>query len=253
MRVDAHAALTTQACPARLDSRPVSPDPAALRALHEDEHLLVLNKPAGLLSVPGRGDDKQDCLSARAQQRWPDALVVHRLDMATSGLILMARSPTVQRTLGDAFAARQVWKRYEAIVDGALDGTHWQTIDLPLMPDWPNRPLQKVDAAGKPSLTRWRTLRSIPHARATHVLLEPQTGRSHQLRVHMAALGHAILGDALYGDERVAAAAPRLLLHATVLQLRHPVTGVALRIESPAPFAPAQDEAGVEVLRPPVP
>lgn len=242
--------------PVRLDCHPVTPEPTALRALHEDEHLLVFDKPAGLLSVPGRGEDKQDCLSARAQRRWPDALVVHRLDMATSGLILMARSLAVQRMLSEAFAARQVWKRYEAVIDGALESSHWQTIDLPLMADWPNRPLQKVDAAGKPSLTRWRTLQRLqgPQGRTTtHVLLEPQTGRSHQLRVHMAALGHAILGDALYGGAQVAAAAPRLLLHATVLQLRHPVTGQALRIESPAPFAPAPQDAGEEGLRPPAP
>ncbi|RDI23593.1 ribosomal large subunit pseudouridine synthase A [Pseudacidovorax intermedius] len=231
----------------------MSQDPAALHALYEDEHLMVLDKPAGLLSVPGRGEDKQDCLSARAQQRWPDALVVHRLDMATSGLILMARSLAVQRMLGEAFASRQVWKRYEAIVDGALESKHWQTIDLPLMADWPNRPLQKVDAAGKPSLTRWRTLQWLPERAGTHVLLEPQTGRSHQLRVHMAALGHPILGDALYGNARVAAAAPRLLLHATVLQLRHPMTGEALRIESTAPFAPDPQDAGEEDLRPPAP
>lgn len=235
----------------------MSSDPAALRALHEDEHLLVLDKPAGLLSVPGRGEGKQDCLSTRAQRRWPDALVVHRLDMATSGLILMARSLAVQRTLSEAFAARQVWKRYEAIVDGVLDARHWQTIDLPLIADWPNRPLQKVDAAGKPSLTRWRTLQALPDLAATHVLLEPQTGRSHQLRVHMAALGHSILGDTLYGNERVACAAPRLLLHATVLQLRHPVTGAALRLQSPAPFAPPHDEDQnedqTEGPRPPAP
>lgn len=232
-------------------------DAGAVRALHEDAHLLVLDKPAGLLSVPGRGADKQDCLSARAQARWPDALVVHRLDMATSGLILMARSLDVQRALSEAFASRQVWKRYEAIVEGPLDAEHWQTIDLPLMADWPNRPLQKVDPAGKPSMTRWRTLQPLPDRHATHVLLAPETGRSHQLRVHMAALGHPILGDALYGDARVAGAAPRLLLHATVLQLRHPVTGEALRVESPAPFAPAQNAGtapgAAEGLRPPAP
>lgn len=227
--------------------------PATIDALYEDEHLLVFDKPAGLLSVPGRGEDKQDCLSARAQRRWLDALVVHRLDMATSGLILMARGLAVQRLLSEAFASRQVWKRYEAIVDGALESRHWQTIDLPLMADWPNRPLQKVDAAGKPSFTRWRTLQWLPQHAGSHVLLEPQTGRSHQLRVHMAALGHPILGDGLYGDARVAAAAPRLLLHATVLQLRHPVTGEALRIESTAPFAPDPQDAGEEGLRPPAP
>jgi tRNA pseudouridine32 synthase/23S rRNA pseudouridine746 synthase len=209
------------------------------RLVHEDADLLVLDKPAGLLCVPGRGDDKQDCLSARVQARWPGALVVHRLDMATSGLVLMARSPEVQRALGDAFAQRQVWKRYEAVVDGLAQGKGWSVIDAPMMADWPRRPLQKIDDAGKPSVTRWRTLEAWPERGergSTRLLLEPQTGRSHQLRLHLAHIGHSILGDALYGDARVQAMAPRLLLHATVLQFRHPATGAALRFESPAPF-----------------
>lgn len=209
----------------------------ALTVVHEDAHLLVLDKPAGLLCVPGRGEDKQDCLSARAAARWPDARVVHRLDMATSGLVLMARSPEVQRALGDAFAAQRVWKRYEAVVDGVLDESpHWSVIDAALMADWPRRPLQKIDPAGKPSLTRWRVLAPLPSMRASRLLLEPRTGRTHQLRVHLASIGHAILGDALYGDEDNQRRAPRLMLHATVLQLRHPVTGAAVRFESPSPF-----------------
>ena len=126
-----------------------------LRPVHEDAHLLVLEKPAGLLCVPGRGEDKQDCLSARAQRQWPDALIVHRLDMATSGLVLMARGLEMQRALGDAFATRRVDKRYEAVVDGLLPvDAEWARIDAPLMADWPRRPLQKIDPAGKPSLTR---------------------------------------------------------------------------------------------------
>lgn len=208
-----------------------------LPALYEDAHLLVLDKPAGLLCVPGRGEDKQDCLSARAQQRWPDALVVHRLDMATSGLVLMARSLPVQRALGDAFAAQEVWKRYEAVVDGVIESDAWSVIDAPLAADWPNRPRQKVDPKGKPSMTRWRVLRALPAQRATHLLLEPRTGRTHQLRVHLASIGHPILGDALYGCDDVAARTPRLMLHASVLQFRHPVTGEALRVESAVPFA----------------
>ena len=208
-----------------------------LHALYEDAHLLVLDKPAGLLCVPGRGEDKQDCLSARALRRWPDALVVHRLDMATSGLVLMARSLAVQRALGDAFAGQAIWKRYEALVDGAIDGDAWSVIDAPLAADWPNRPRQKVDPAGKPSITRWRVLRSLPAQHATHLLLEPRTGRTHQLRVHLASIGHPILGDALYASDDVAARTPRLMLHASVLQFRHPVTSDALRIESAVPFA----------------
>jgi tRNA pseudouridine32 synthase/23S rRNA pseudouridine746 synthase len=210
--------------------------------IHEDVHLLVLNKPAGLLCVPGRGEDKQDCLSARAMRRWPDALIVHRLDMATSGLVLMARGAAMQRALGDAFAERRVHKRYEAIVDGALPvKDEWSIIDAPLMADWPNRPLQKVDPAGKPSLTRWRALSSASatggRAEATHLLLEPLTGRSHQLRVHLLSIGHPILGDALYGNAAVQARAPRLLLHASELGFVHPVTQQALCLQSPPDFS----------------
>ena len=213
----------------------------AIDLVHEDAHLLVLNKPAGLLCVPGRGEDKQDCLSARAMRRWPDALIVHRLDMATSGLVLMARGAAMQRALGDAFANRVMHKRYEAIVDGAMPvRDEWSVIDAPLMADWPRRPLQKVDPAGKPSLTRWRALSSTinEETAATHVLLEPLTGRSHQLRVHLLSVGHPILGDALYGSAEVQARAPRLLLHASELGFVHPATQQMLRFQSQADFAP---------------
>ena len=216
-------------------------------ALYQDDDLLVLDKPAGLLSVPGRGDDKQDCLAARAQQTWRDALVVHRLDMATSGLMLMARSPDMQRRLGDAFAQRRVGKRYLAVVEGRLAAPPqgWGLIDLPIAPDWPNRPLRVIDALhGKPSATHWRVLPDDErwHAFAdaasratpcTRLELEPLTGRSHQLRVHLKALGHAILGDPLYG---AALRAQRLLLHAWRLELAHPRSGATMRFESPAPF-----------------
>ncbi|CAN7339023.1 RluA family pseudouridine synthase [Variovorax sp. LjRoot84] len=211
----------------------------SLRVIHEDSHLLVLDKPAGLLCVPGRGEDKQDCLSARALQRWPDALVVHRLDMATSGLVLMARSPAMQRALGDAFAQRRMRKRYEAIVDGLLPLTdEWALIDAPLAADWPRRPLQKIDPeSGKPSQTRWRVKRLLPERHASHLWLEPLTGRSHQLRVHLLSIGHPILGDALYGSEEVRQRAPRLLLHASALEFMHPADGRVRRFESPPPFA----------------
>ncbi|MEJ1166045.1 RluA family pseudouridine synthase [Variovorax sp. CCNWLW186] len=213
----------------------------AIDLVHEDAHLLVLNKPAGLLCVPGRGEDKQDCLSARAMRRWPDALIVHRLDMATSGLVLMARGAAMQRALGDAFANRVMHKRYEAIVDGAMPvRDEWSVIDAPLMADWPRRPLQKVDPAGKPSVTRWRALSSTINEKtaATHVLLEPLTGRSHQLRVHLLSIGHPILGDALYGSAEVQARAPRLLLHASELGFVHPATQQMLRFQSQPDFAP---------------
>ncbi|MET3380787.1 RluA family pseudouridine synthase [Variovorax paradoxus] len=200
--------------------------PPLLQPVHEDPHLLVLDKPAGLLCVPGRGEDKQDCLSARAMRQWPDALIVHRLDMATSGLVVMARGIEMQRALSAAFAERRVHKRYEAIVDGAMPLLEdWSLIDAPLMADWPRRPLQKTDPAGKPSVTRWKAISLLPgEPAATHVLLEPLTGRSHQLRVHLLSIGHPILGDALYGDAALRARAPRLLLHASELGFVHPVT-----------------------------
>ncbi|MFT3777625.1 MAG: RluA family pseudouridine synthase [Ottowia sp.] len=203
---------------------------------YEDAHLLALVKPAGLLAVPGRGEDKADCLSRRAQARWPDARVVHRLDQATSGLMLLARGAEMQRRLSAAFAERRVRKRYEALVhgrpDAPADGDGWAEIDLPLLIDWPNRPRSKVDLAlGKPSRTRWRPLERDEGT--TRLALEPVTGRSHQLRVHLHAIGHPIVGDALYGTPD---GAPRLMLHATALRLAHPATGEALALQSAAPF-----------------
>ncbi len=267
-----------------------------LNVVHADEHLLVLDKPAGLLCVPGRGPDKADCLSARAQALYPDALIVHRLDMATSGLVVFALNDLVQRQLSQAFAERQVHKQYQALVAGTLQEggsqllgtelatgrdpvvaslgaelstassppmlstpdaspapntphaphTHhaphapgWQAIDWPLIIDWPNRPRSKVDLeTGKPSLTLWRTLahelwQGLP---VTRVALRPETGRTHQLRVHMQALAHPIMGDRLYAPIPLAHAAPRLLLHAQHLQLHHPVTDKLLRLEAALPF-----------------
>jgi len=216
---------------------------AELAVLYADESLLVLDKPAGLLSVPGRGEDKQDCLSTRAQALYADALVVHRLDMATSGLMVMARGVAAQRSLNAAFAMRAVSKRYIAVVDGHLvsppdaSGTPWGVIDLPIIVDWPNRPRRIIDPqSGKPSVTRWRVLSHNAPDGTTRVELEPVTGRSHQLRVHLLALGHPIVGDALYASPRVQAMAPRLLLHACSLELSHPVTAQPMRFVSPAPF-----------------
>lgn len=205
-----------------------------LAVVHADAFLLVLDKPSGLLSVPGRGPDKADCLAARAQAQYPDALVVHRLDMDTSGLMLMARGAAMQRALSKAFVARAVTKRYVAVVAGrlAMQEGDWGTIDLPLICDWPNRPRQIVDhARGKPSVTRWRVLGY--DGETTRVELEPVTGRSHQLRVHLAALGYPILGDPLYGD---AARSSRLLLHASALRLAHPASGAECAFDSPPPF-----------------
>ncbi len=212
---------------------------APLSVLHADEACVVTDKPAGLLSVPGRGPDKQDCLARRMQAVWPDARVVHRLDMATSGVWLMARGPDMQRAFSRAFEQQAVDKRYVAVVAGRVtppasaDG--WGEIALPLAADWPNRPLQKVDPErGRPSLTRWRILQAGPDR--TRLELAPRTGRSHQLRVHLQALGHPILGDALYAPPQVQAMAPRLLLHACVLRLIHPATGQPLEIRCEAPF-----------------
>lgn len=216
--------------------------PAGLTVLHADEALLALDKPAGLLSVPGRGADKQDCLSARVQRLYPDALIVHRLDMATSGLLLMARGADMQRRLSMAFEARTVHKRYVAVVAGHVrspGGDDWDEINLPLLTDWPNRPLQKVDATGKPSLTRWRVLAHEEDAEGraqTRLELEPVTGRSHQLRVHLQAIGHPILGDALYAAAAEQARSPRLLLHASAIALPHPLSGALLQLECSAPF-----------------
>jgi tRNA pseudouridine32 synthase/23S rRNA pseudouridine746 synthase len=214
---------------------------AAVPVVYADDQLLVLDKPAGLLSVPGRGADKADCLAARVQARYGDALVVHRLDMATSGLILMARGPQMQRRLSLAFAQREVSKRYEAVVAGRLESAAaqdgWSAIDLPIAADWPNRPLRIIDTErGQPSVTHWRAMAYDGATAATRVELEPVTGRSHQLRVHLKALGHPILGDALYAPPRIAGAAPRLLLHACGLSLFHPLTGTPLVFASPAPF-----------------
>ncbi len=204
---------------------------------YRDAHLLVAEKPAGLLCVPGRGPERADCLWARVQAKWPDARVVHRLDMATSGLVALARGPAAQRALSLAFEQRRVRKRYEAVVWGLPQADGGQ-IELPLVVDWPNRPRQVVDLAnGKPALTRWHVLSRDPAAGTARLALEPVTGRSHQLRVHLAALGHAIVGDELYAPPAAHAASPRLLLHACALDLPSPLArGLRLCFASVAPF-----------------
>lgn len=230
---------STNSAPPCKNCSPRHPDLSELAVVFVDDALLVLDKPAGLLSVPGRGEDKQDCLSRRAQQLYPDALVVHRLDMATSGLLVMARGAAAQRILNDAFAAREVQKRYEAVVDGVIEAQNnaWQLIDLPIFLDWPNRPKRIIDAQqGKPSSTRWQVLATDPISGTTRVALEPITGRSHQLRVHLHAIGHAILGDQLYASPDVVAKCNRLLLHACALELAHPADQRRLRFVSRTPF-----------------
>lgn len=204
--------------------------------LHCDTQLVVADKPAGLPTVPGRPVELHDCLWHRVRALVADALVVHRLDMATSGLVLFARGIDVQRALSRAFAQRRVEKTYEAVVAGELPGDFGE-IDLPLSADWPNRPRQKVDPQrGKPSVTRWRVLpRETPQG-TTRLELQPRTGRSHQLRVHLAALGHPILGDRLYAPPSAADGASRLMLHARALAFAHPADGEPMRFESPTPF-----------------
>jgi tRNA pseudouridine32 synthase/23S rRNA pseudouridine746 synthase len=204
--------------------------------LHLDDHCIVAEKPAGLLSVPGRGEHNRDCLANRLRARFDDALVVHRLDMATSGLIVFARGLDAQRRLSASFAQREVVKTYVAIVAGSVAADHG-TIDLPLIADWPNRPKQVVDERnGKPALTRYRVLARDPTCGTTRVELSPVSGRSHQLRVHLQALGHPIVGDMLYATPAVQAGADRLLLHAAVLRFAHPASGAPIAIESAVPF-----------------
>ncbi len=206
--------------------------------LYADGALVVLEKPAGLLSVPGRGADKQDCLSTRVQGVLPDALIVHRLDMATSGLMLMARNNSAQLQLNRMFAERSIHKRYVALVHGLPGevGGGWTEIDLPIALDWEHRPRRTVNLeSGKASLTRWRVLARHGAGQFTRLELEPVTGRSHQLRVHLQAIGHPILGDALYG-QAPPPGCTRMMLHASQLDLLHPVTGAALHFSSAADF-----------------
>lgn len=192
-----------------------------LSVVYEDTALLVLDKPSGLLTVPGRDPAHKDSLASRAQQRYPDALIVHRLDMDTSGLVVMARGAEMHRMLSGLFQQRAVDKKYLARVWGEPEQDSGE-VDLPLICDWPNRPKQKVDfEVGKPSLTRWKKLSS--DGESCLLELTPVTGRSHQLRVHMQAIGHPILGDPFYAHPQAAAAASRLLLHAKELSFVDPV------------------------------
>jgi tRNA pseudouridine32 synthase / 23S rRNA pseudouridine746 synthase len=209
-----------------------------LNLVYADESLIVVNKPAGLLAVPGRGEDKADCLSVRVQQHYANALVVHRLDQATSGLMLMARGLQMQRNLNLLFETRNVYKTYVAVVHGlvALDS---DCIDLPLAADWPARPRQKVDTTlGKSALTNFRVLSRNSQNHTTRLQLEPVTGRTHQLRVHLCAIGHPIVGDGLYGSEANASAtvATRLCLHAQHLALHHPQSTQAMEWTANAEF-----------------
>jgi tRNA pseudouridine32 synthase/23S rRNA pseudouridine746 synthase len=210
-----------------------SPPDTPLEVLHHDHEILVVNKPSGLLSVPGKGEHLADCLIARVQKVFPEALLVHRLDRDTSGVMIFALTPHAQRHLGLQFENRQVRKVYVARVWGEM-AEKTGTVDLPLIVDWPNRPRQKVDhAEGRPAVTDWRVVRV--EDRTTRVRLHPHTGRSHQLRVHMAEIGHPILGDPFYATGP-ARDFPRLMLHSESLRIRHPDGGAGMSFSARAPF-----------------
>jgi len=210
-----------------------APPTDPLDIIHRDHHLLLVNKPSGLLSVPGKGEHLADCLQSRIEAIFPEALLIHRLDRDTSGIMVFALTNHAQRTVNLQFEKRQVKKVYVARLWGETDEKEG-TVDLPLIVDWPNRPLQHVDHEnGKPAVTEWKAVRRGDGE--TRVRLFPQTGRTHQLRVHMLALGHPIMGDPFYatGD---ALNAPRLMLHAESLTLRHPESGKGQRFTAKCPF-----------------
>lgn len=205
-----------------------------LDILYHDETILIVDKPAELLSVPGKTENLYDCVESRAQQSFPKARIVHRLDMATSGVMALALTRKAHRQLSAQFAERHTDKSYIAKVSGLITDDEGE-INLPLMVDWPNRPLQKVDhKEGKPALTKWRVIKR--DADTTLLYLFPETGRTHQLRVHMQAIGHPILGDRFYAPEDIQAMSDRLLLHAETLELTHPKTDERMKFSSVCPF-----------------
>lgn len=221
-----------------MDFAPATVPPPAPAILYADDALIVADKPAGLLTVPARGEERQDCLATRVRALYPDALVVHRLDMATSGLLLFARGPEMLRRMSLAFEERVVGKRYLALVHGHI-GNDTGEIDLPLAADPLNRPRQAVDRErGRRALTRYRVLSRSGQGddAVSRVELRPVTGRSHQLRVHLMSIGHAILGDPLYAPPESATRHARMHLHAAGIAFIHPHTRVPVGFESAAPF-----------------
>ena len=208
------------------------PKNIALDIIYCDDSLLIINKPSGLLSVPGRGEDKRDCLISRIQSKYPNALIVHRLDMSTSGLMIVARGKEMERSLSILFQQRKVAKKYIAIVDGEISAKYGE-VDLPIITDWPNRPKQKVDfETGKISRTKYSVLSYDAKANTSRVVLIPVTGRTHQLRLHMKSINHAIVGDELYANKSAIEKAARLLLHASYVSFQHPVSGELIEINS---------------------
>ena len=211
------------------------PPDSGLDVIYVDQYLLAVNKPAGLLSVPGRGEDKADSLATRVQSVYADALVAHRLDRDTSGLLVFPRGAAIHRQLSLMFEKREMEKSYVAVVLGKL-AQEQGVVDQPLLVDWPNRPRHSVNLLnGKPAQTRYKVLSYDKVSNTSRVALEPITGRTHQLRVHMQFMGHPIVGDTLYGGNADGRAA-RLLLHAHTLDFRHPVTAEMMTLSSPIPF-----------------
>lgn len=207
-----------------------------LDILHLDDDLLIANKPSGLLSVPGKGPENQYCLHRLALQFNPNARIVHRLDQATSGIVMFPLNYPTLKAMTAQFEQRAIHKRYEARVAGLMKDDSGE-VDLPLICDWPNRPKQMVCfETGKKALTRYTVIARDPETQTTRVELEPVSGRTHQLRVHMLSLGHPILGDRLYAPPEVIAMSPRLCLHASDIWLDHPISGIALQVHCPTPF-----------------
>ncbi|MEE2526239.1 RluA family pseudouridine synthase [Hyphobacterium sp. HN65] len=205
-----------------------------LPVIHADDHILVLDKPAGLLSVPGKTPDRADCLESRAREEYRAARIIHRLDMDTSGVIVLALTAKAQATIGRQFEKRETQKRYVALVRGTLEADTGR-VDAPIITDWPNRPRQHIDPVnGRQAITDWRVLER--GGGISRMALTPLTGRSHQLRLHMAHIGHPILGDNFYADTETRALRDRLCLHAESLGFIHPESGEHLRFTSPAPF-----------------
>ena len=203
--------------------------------LYEDEQLLVVSKPAKLLTVPGRHPANKDCLISRVQREWPGATAVHRLDYDTSGIVLLPLTKRALSELSKQFQARTINKQYQAVVAGLLANEQGE-INLPIAADPANRPLYKICDSGKPSLTYYQVLKRDEASQQSRLLLTPVTGRSHQLRLHLQAIGHPILGDTLYGSQAVIAKAERLLLHACSISFKHPLTAEQIDLSNPAEF-----------------
>jgi len=229
--------MTSQPSDPSTDIRPIIGDPSyhppdgPLVILHEDDEMLIVDKPAGLLSQPGMRPELADCQESRARAYCPAVTLVHRLDRDTSGILIFAKTSKAHRHLGLQFERRHLSKRYTAVVWGDIAGDNG-VIDAPMRSDWPNRPMQKICETGKPAQTEWSVDQRA--TATTRLTLNPLTGRTHQLRVHLLSIGHPILGDVLYAPPE--AAADRLHLHATEMTIRHPVGGAPLTISCPCPF-----------------